>query len=63
MTIKTVNKRRAGFLLIGIAASIIVGCATVKGTVMGAGIGYVLGDAEMGASIGATAGLIKDIWD
>jgi hypothetical protein len=31
--------------------------------VLGAGVGYVLGDATMGAQIGATAGLIKDIWD
>ena len=41
----------------------LLGCATVKGTALGAGIGYVLGDAQTGAAIGATAGLIKDIWD
>ena len=41
----------------------LLGCSTVKGTAMGAGIGYVLGDAQTGAAIGATAGLIKDIWD
>ena len=41
----------------------LLGCSTVKGTALGAGIGYVLGDAETGAAIGATAGLIKDIWD
>ena len=56
------NKRHAIFL-VSLAACLIVGCATVKGTLMGAGIGYVLGDAELGASIGATTGLIKDIWD
>ena len=44
-------------------AALLVGCATVKGTVMGAGVGYLFGDARMGAEIGATAGLIKDIWD
>ena len=56
------NKRLAYFL-VSLAACLIVGCATVKGTILGAGVGYVLGDAELGASIGATTGLIKDIWD
>ena len=50
-------------LLLCLLLVLITGCATVKGTVMGAGVGYVLGDAELGASISATAGLIKDIWD
>ncbi len=56
-------KNKHAIFLVSLAASVIVGCATVKGTVMGAGIGYVLGDAEYGASIGATAGLIRDIWN
>lgn len=56
------NKRCAIFV-VSLAACLIVGCATIKGTVMGAGVGYVLGDAQLGASIGATTGLIKDIWD
>jgi len=56
------NKKYTIFLL-ALVASLIVGCATVKGTLYGAGIGYILGDAEMGAAIGATAGLVKDIWD
>ena len=43
-------------------AALLIGCATIKGTVMGAGVGYLFGDAQMGAQIGATAGLIKDIW-
>lgn len=49
--------------LLCLFAATIVGCATVKGTVMGAGVGYIFGDAQLGAEIGATAGLIKDIWD
>jgi hypothetical protein len=53
---------RIRILMVSLAASLIVGCATVGGTLMGAGVGYVLGDAELGASIGATAGLVKDIW-
>ena len=55
------NRLRGG--LLSLLAIALVGCATTKGTVLGAGVGYVFGDAEMGAAIGATAGLIKDIWD
>jgi uncharacterized membrane protein len=56
------NKKHANFL-IALTASLIVGCASVGGAIYGAGVGYILGDAEMGAAIGATAGLVKDIWD
>ena len=56
-------KKKTANILVFLAASLIVGCATVGGTIMGAGIGYVLGDAELGAGIGATAGLVKDILD
>ena len=55
--------RRIKLILIVLFSVVLVGCNTIRGTVMGAGIGYVLGDAEMGATIGATAGLIRDIWD
>lgn len=44
-------------------AAFLIGCATVKGTVLGAGVGYLFGDAQMGAEIGATVGLVKDIWN
>ena len=63
MQAQFVTKKRLAAALLGVTLSLILGCATVKGTVMGAGVGYVLGDAQMGAAIGATAGLIKDIWD
>ena len=56
-------KRTYRLFLVSLVASLIVGCATIGGTIMGAGVGYVLGDAELGASIGATAGLVKDIWN
>jgi len=35
----------------------------VEGYVVGSGIGYVLGDAKLGGQLGATAGLLQDIWD
>lgn len=41
---------------------IAVGCATVGGTVVGAGIGAIAGDAEMGAAVGMTAGAVVDIF-
>ena len=48
--------------LVGLAALVLVGCATVGGTVVGAGIGALAGDAEMGAAVGATAGAVVDIF-
>ena len=54
--------KKIGNLLVALAATLIIGCATVSGGLYGAGIGYILGDAELGASIGATTGLVKDIW-
>ena len=56
-------KKQHAIFLVSRAASLIVGCATVRGTAMGAGIGYVLGDAEYGAQVGATTSLIRDIWN
>lgn len=46
----------------GLAALVLVGCATVGGTLVGAGIGALAGDAEMGAAVGATAGVVVDIF-
>ena len=54
--------RRIKLILIVLFSVVLVGCNTIRGTVMGAGIGYVLGDAEMGAAVGATAGAVVDIW-
>ena len=56
-------KSKLKLATLGLCALILVGCATTKGAILGAGVGYVLGDTRMGASIGATAGMIKDIWD
>ena len=38
------------------------GCATTKGAIAGAAIGGLAGDASKGAKIGATAGLLVDIF-
>ena len=54
--------RSTKLFLVSLTASLIVGCAAIGGAVYGAGVGYILGDAKMGAQIGATAGLVKDIW-
>ncbi len=53
----TMKQAFAGVMLI-----LLVGCATVGGTVVGAGIGAIAGDAEMGAAVGATAGAVVDIF-
>ena len=40
---------------------VITGCATIGGGLVGAGIGAIAGDAEMGAAVGATTGAVIDI--
>lgn len=52
-----------GYKLLGLFATAILGCNGMGGAVMGAGVGYILGDAELGATVGASAGLVKDIWN
>lgn len=54
--------RRIRLLFASVLLTAVVGCNTIGGTVAGAGIGYVMGDAEWGADVGATVGLVKDIW-
>ena len=44
------------------AVGLVAGCATIGGTVVGAGIGALAGDAEMGAAVGMTAGAVHDIF-
>ena len=56
-------KRTLRISLLGLFAATLVGCNAMGGAIMGAGVGYILGDAEMGAAVGATAGLVKDVWD
>lgn len=44
------------------AVIILVGCATVGGTIVGTGLGYIAGDAELGAAVGMTSGAVVDIF-
>jgi len=41
---------------------LVTGCATIGGTLVGAGIGAIAGDAKMGAAVGATTGAVIDIF-
>ena len=41
---------------------LLAACATIGGTIVGAGIGAIAGDAEMGAAVGATSGAVIDIF-
>jgi len=47
---------------IGLTFLFLAGCATVGGGLVGAGIGAIAGDAEMGAAVGMTAGAVVDIF-
>lgn len=42
---------------------VLVACATVGGTAIGAGIGSISGNTKAGAMIGAGAGLVFDFFD
>ena len=48
--------------MMGLTLLVLTGCATVGGGLVGAGIGAIAGDAEMGAAVGATTGAVIDIF-
>lgn len=54
-------KKKARVLLV-LSVLALAGCATVGGTLVGAGIGAIAGDARMGATVGATTGAVIDIF-
>lgn len=54
--------KRTRSLLAALCLTAAVGCATVGGTLVGAGIGSMYGDADMGAKVGMTAGAVVDIF-
>jgi len=56
----TTSLRLAGLTL---TLTMVVGCATVTGGLIGAGIGSFSGNAGKGALIGAGAGAVVDIVD
>lgn len=41
---------------------ILSACATATGTAVGAGVGYIAGDAKTGALIGGSTGLLMDVF-
>jgi hypothetical protein len=55
-------KRKITTILAVAALVVAAGCATVGGTLVGAGIGALAGDAEMGAAVGMTSGAVVDIF-
>lgn len=55
-------KRRLTMLMAAAMLLAAVGCSTIKGTVVGAGIGALAGDAKLGAQIGMTVGAAHDIF-
>ena len=55
------KRRTVAFLTIATLV-VAVGCATIGGTLVGAGIGSLAGNAEMGAMVGMTAGAVTDIF-
>lgn len=57
------HRRLAIILIIAALLGLTVqGCATAKGAIAGAAIGGLIGNAGRGAQIGATAGLLIDIF-
>jgi hypothetical protein len=55
-------KERMKMFVVAVMLLVVAGCATVGGTVVGAGIGAMAGDAEAGAAVGMTAGAVHDIF-
>ena len=56
-------RRLLRLAVLTLTLSVISGCATVAGGLIGAGIGSFSGDAGKGALIGAGAGAVVDIVD
>ena len=49
-------------IILAAILGIFTACATIGGTLVGAGIGAIAGDAEMGAAVGMTSGALVDIF-
>jgi uncharacterized membrane protein len=45
-----------------VAVLILTGCATLGGMFIGMGIGAMTGNAAMGAAVGASSGMVIDIF-
>lgn len=59
---ENVMKKSSRILFAAIVLTVITGCATIGGGLVGAGIGAIAGDARMGAAVGATTGAVIDIF-
>ena len=55
-------KKRILTLMAVVCLSMTASCSTVGGTIVGAGIGSIAGDAELGAAVGFTAGVVQDLF-
>jgi hypothetical protein len=55
-------RKRILIILAVICFSMTSSCGTIGGTIVGAGIGSIAGDAELGAAVGFTAGIVNDLF-
>ena len=55
-------RKRFLIILAVVCFSMTSSCGTVGGTIVGAGIGSIAGDSQLGAAVGFTAGLVTDLF-
>ena len=55
--------RKRVLIILAIACfSMTSSCGTIGGTIIGAGIGSIAGDSQLGAAVGFTAGMVTDLF-
>ena len=55
-------RKRLLILVALVSIGLTTSCSTIGGTLLGAGIGAIAGDAELGAAVGFTAGAVDDVF-
>jgi hypothetical protein len=55
-------KKRTKVFFAVICLSVTASCGTIGGTIVGAGIGSIAGNSELGAAVGFTAGVVSDLF-
>ena len=55
-------RRKVRHMTMVVAVLILTGCATLGGMFIGMGIGAMTGNAAMGAAVGASSGMVIDIF-